>query len=356
MAIFEVTDTEIRAIPQTSFAKEGLKERSDLQRLLRQSIEHISPDTMVLAEEFGSWDESLRRIDLLGLDKECCLVVIELKRTDDGGHMELQAIRYAAMVSSMTFDQAVVAHRAYLDAQGRSDVDARSNILSFLGVAPDERPVISPVVRIVLAAADFSKEITTSVLWLNARGLDIRCVRMRPHSYATGKVLLDVQQVLPLPEAAQYQIAIQQKAAEAQAERGRQMRDFTKYDLQVGTTKYQRLPKRDFAFYVMQEAIRRGFKPEAIHQAMPWKTSSLFVGFDGTLDAAAYSEQLTSIGKDPRRYFSAQDEIFHVDGRTYALTNQWGQSVEQVVDALIKLMGEPKTVTFARCADEQPAT
>ena len=81
MAIFEVTGTEIRAIPRTNFAKEGLKARADLQRLLQRSIEHISPDTTVLAEEFGSWDESLRRIDLLGLDKECRLVVIELKRT-----------------------------------------------------------------------------------------------------------------------------------------------------------------------------------------------------------------------------------------------------------------------------------
>ena len=33
--------------------------------------------------------------------------MIELKRTDDGGHMDLQAIRYAAMVSSMTFAQAI---------------------------------------------------------------------------------------------------------------------------------------------------------------------------------------------------------------------------------------------------------
>jgi len=32
-----------------------------------------------------------------------------LKRTEDGGHLELQAIRYAAMVSTMTFDQAVSA-------------------------------------------------------------------------------------------------------------------------------------------------------------------------------------------------------------------------------------------------------
>lgn len=352
MTIFEVTDTELRAIPQTSFAKEGLKERSDLQRLLQRSIEHISPDTMILAEEFGSWDASLRRIDLLGLDKECRLVVIELKRTDDGGHMELQAIRYAAMVSSMSFDQAVVAHRFYLDAQGRKDVDAQANILEFLGVSTGEKPALSQAVRIVLAAADFKKEITTTVLWLNANGLDVRCVRMRPHVYGVGKVLLDVQQVVPLPEAAEYQIAIQHKAAEVQAQRGRQMRDFTKFDLRVGDAEYLRLPKRDFAFYVVKEAIRRGFIPDQIHEAMPWKTTSLLIAAEGSLDAAAYAAALTSSGKDPRRYFSAPDELFHVGGRTYALTNQWGLNVEEFVKALIVLMDEPTTVSYASCAQE----
>jgi RecB family endonuclease NucS len=55
----------------------------------------VSPDTIVIAEEFGEWEDSRRRIDLLGLDKNANLVVIELKRTDDGGHMELQALRYS---------------------------------------------------------------------------------------------------------------------------------------------------------------------------------------------------------------------------------------------------------------------
>ena len=61
----------------------------------------------MIAEEFGQWEDSRRRIDLLGLDKGANLVVIELKRTEDGGHMELQAIRYAAMVSTLTFDKLI---------------------------------------------------------------------------------------------------------------------------------------------------------------------------------------------------------------------------------------------------------
>ena len=93
MAIYELSDTGIKRLQKTTFADRGIRERQDIQRLLRDQIEIISDQTMVIAEEFGDWDASRRRIDLLCIDKEANLVVIELKRTEDGGHMELQAIR-----------------------------------------------------------------------------------------------------------------------------------------------------------------------------------------------------------------------------------------------------------------------
>jgi len=46
---------------------------------------------LVIAEEFDGWDKSRRRIDLLGGDKDANLVVYELKRMEDGGHMDLHA-------------------------------------------------------------------------------------------------------------------------------------------------------------------------------------------------------------------------------------------------------------------------
>lgn len=35
-------------------------------------------------------------------------------------------------------------------------------------------------------------------MWLNERDLDIRCIRLKPYG-DNGRVLLDVQQVIPLP-------------------------------------------------------------------------------------------------------------------------------------------------------------
>lgn len=121
MTIYEITSDKFRKIDETSFSSAGLRERQDLQRLLRSQIEIVSPDTLIIAEEFSQWEDSSRRIDLLGIDKNANLVVIELKRTEDGGHMELQSIRYAAMISAMTFARAVEVFTDFLKRNGSTE-------------------------------------------------------------------------------------------------------------------------------------------------------------------------------------------------------------------------------------------
>jgi Domain of unknown function (DUF4268) len=209
MAIFEIASDAIRTIKETTFAAAGIPERAHLQRLLRKQIEIISPDTLIVAEEFCEWEDSKRRIDLLGVDTDAKLVVIELKRTEDGGHMELQAIRYAAMVSTMTFDKVVDVYTDFLQRLG-SDADARTSLLTFLDWDEPDEDHFAQDVRIVLVSAEFSKELTTAVMWLNERNLDIHCVRIKPYT-DNGRVLIDVQQIIPLPEVADYQVQIREK-------------------------------------------------------------------------------------------------------------------------------------------------
>lgn len=103
MPLFKLSDDRIEPVRETTLAAAGWRERQDLQALLKRHPEVLSPDLLVVAEEFGSWDESQRRIDLLAVDRDANIVVIELKR-DQSHHMELQAVRYAAMVSAMTFE------------------------------------------------------------------------------------------------------------------------------------------------------------------------------------------------------------------------------------------------------------
>jgi hypothetical protein len=217
MALYEITAESLNKIEETSFDLAGVRERFDLQRLLRSQIDVIAPNTLVVAEEFGDWEESKRRVDLLALDRDANLVVIELKRTDDGGHMELQAVRYAAMVSTMTFDQVVDTYQRYLTKHGKPE-NARLAILDFLKWDEPQKDSFAQDVKILLASANFSKELTTAVMWLNDRELDIRCIRVIPYQ-DNGRVLIDVQQVIPLPEASQYQIQIREKNLEGRKER-----------------------------------------------------------------------------------------------------------------------------------------
>lgn len=208
-------DGALTPISETSFGAEGIYEREHIQQLLRNQIAVLGERLLVIAEEFGEWLDSLRRIDLLCLDSDANLVVVELKRTEDGGHMELQALRYAAMISAMTFQQLVETHARFRNAHQPDMEDAKAAILEFLEWDEVDEDQFGLDTRIVLAAADFGKELTTTVLWLIERGIDIRCIRLKPYRMATGQVLLDIQQLIPLPETANFQtqIGVKRQAA-----------------------------------------------------------------------------------------------------------------------------------------------
>ncbi len=334
MAIYQIDNNEIIAIRETSFAERGLKERSDLQRLLKKQIQIISPDTLIVAEEFGEWEESRRRIDLLGIDKAANIVVIELKRTEDGGHMDLQAIRYAAMVSTLTFERVVEIFEKYLK-DNDSDDNSREKILEFLDWEEADEDQFGQDVRIILASAEFSKELTTAVMWLNERNLDLRCVRLKP--YKDGeRTLLDVQTVIPLPEA--YQIQIREKQQKERQSR-QTSKDFTRFDVIVNGETIPNLPKRGVMFNVIKPIIDSGVHPDEIAKLIHWRKNSLFYIFDEILDTESVIERLMEedLGgkvKKYRRFFSKKDEIFYIGDKTYLLTNQWGKATLDAVEIL----------------------
>ncbi len=128
MTLYRIESTGLEEVPSTSYRAEDIFERRDLQRFLIGKVGALADDLMILSEEFGDWVDSRRRLDLLCIDSKARLVVVELKRTEDGGHMDLQALRYAAMISRMTFERAVAAHVKYLADRG-IERDAREDTL-----------------------------------------------------------------------------------------------------------------------------------------------------------------------------------------------------------------------------------
>jgi hypothetical protein len=229
MSLYRVTPDKLERVSQTSFAAESLLERKDLQRLLRHEIAPIGNDLLVIAEEYGEWEDSNRRIDLLCLSKDAGLVVVEIKRTDDGGHMELQAIRYAAMVSSMTLEQAI---QAYARTQGGELEAARSDVFDFLQLDSEDESALTGEVRIVLVSADFSTELTTAVLWLNRHDLDIICIRLRPYRIGVD-VFIDATQIIPLPESADYEVKVRAQDKEKRKVAGVRQEVFRRFWVQL---------------------------------------------------------------------------------------------------------------------------
>jgi len=344
MPIYELLQDKIRGIEPTSFGAAGVKERGDLQRLLRKQIEIIAPDTLVIAEEFGEWEDSRRRIDLLAIDKDANLVVIELKRSEDGGHMELQALRYAAMISTMTFERAVEVYADFLKTID-GNLDARVSMLEFLEWDEPDEELFAQDVRIVLASAEFSKELTTTVMWLGERGLDIRCIRIKPYN-DNGRVFLDVQQVIPLPEAAEYQVKIKEKKQRERAPRPPNVT--AKYDVTLDGKPVAGLPNWKAIFEVVTYLCDSGISPEQITECVPWRRNSMFWCVEGTVGSEdeflLKATNANQHGKkfDFSRYFTGKDELMCAGGRTYAFTKKWGSRTFEAIKNLLTQFPDKK--------------
>jgi hypothetical protein len=292
--LYDMTSGSLTQVSKTTFAAEAILERRHLQAAVRDRIEVLGDDLLVVAEEFGEFEDTHRRIDLLCVDRSARLVVVELKRTEDGGHMELQALRYAAMVSVMTFDELVSTYARHLEVLGEEDHDpdsARSRLDEWFDHLDEDEPVISREVGIVLASADFSQEVTTTVLWLNEfYGTDIRCVRLSPYRHE-GRLLLDVQQVIPLPEAAELTVRLKKREAAARVAKETH-RDLTRYVITTPTATTEPLRKRRAILALVQALHAAGVPAARLAATVP---ENKLRPVDGVLDGDALWEHFRGI-------------------------------------------------------------
>lgn len=169
----------------------------------------------------------------------------------------------------------------------------------------------------VLVSAGFDREITTTVLWLtDLYGLDIRCVRLTP--YRVGdQLLLDVQQVSPLPEASELTIQLQRKATQERAIRGPDGRDWTQYVITSSVGESEPLRKRQAVLTMVTMLRAAGVPASEIAHAIP---PSRFLAVDGTLTGTELREAfaLTYRKFDPGRWFT--ENPVHDEGRTWLVT------------------------------------
>ncbi len=216
--IFVISDNlgEIEKIEAGSFVSLDVWERTHIQEWVRRHPEILGEDLLIVSMEFDRFKGSRDRLDLLAVDREGNLVVVELKRNSHADYADLQSIRYAAMVSTMTVEQLLPYYAEYhktATGTAATEEELRSNIADFVELEEFEEFSSQP--RIILCSEDFSQEISTTVLWLREFDLDVACVRLTPHRLE-DKIILVPEKIIPLRETEQYVIGIQEKEEKRQ--------------------------------------------------------------------------------------------------------------------------------------------
>ena len=218
-------NNSLKRLERTTFSDAGFRERDHLQEWLAKSssaLSHaIGEELLIIQKEFDGFDGTRERLDLLALDKEGQLVVIENKLDDSGRDVVWQALKYAAYCSSLKKAEVITIFQQYLDDCGEGD--AATQICEFL-----EEDALDELVlnqgndqRIIFIAANFRREVTSTVLWLREHQIDIRCVKVAPYLFGED-VFIDLQQVIPTPEAADYMIRMAEKDTEEKSAKGAQ--------------------------------------------------------------------------------------------------------------------------------------
>lgn len=222
MFLIDPQSNRITKVEQVSFAELGYGERTHLQEWIANQPDALGENLLVIQKEFDGFDDTRERLDLLALDKSGALVVIENKLDDSGRDVAWQAIKYASYCSTLSKTKIADIYQKYLDRCGHAEGNARDRIVEFLGEDDFENIVLNTgtTQRIILVAAHFRKEVTSTVLWLLKHQIDVACFKATPYRI-DGTVFLTLDQIIPLRDAQELMIGISEKEQEEQiTERG----------------------------------------------------------------------------------------------------------------------------------------
>ena len=224
--MFQVNRAEncLVRLKEKRFSDLEVEERKHLQEWLANTPEALGEELLVIQKEFDGFKDTRERLDLLALDKNGQLVVIENKLDDSGRDTVWQVAKYAAYCSSLNKAQIVSIYQKYLDLWcGGGEAD--NKICEFLGEDTLDEVVINPgnSQRVMLIAGNFRKEVTATVLWLLSYNIRAQCYRIIPYNFR-GELFIDLQQIIPTPEAEDFMIGMATKETEEKSAQGAQQR------------------------------------------------------------------------------------------------------------------------------------
>ena len=206
------TKNKITKLQQRTFSELGFKERENLQEWIAKDPNVLGEELLIIQKEFSGFSETHERLDLLALDKQGSLVIIENKLDDSGRDVTWQALKYASYCSGLSKDNIRKIYQEYLDVI-TPNAKAEECISDFLEGMDYEDSTLNKGVtqRIILIAAKFRKEVTSTVLWLLNFKVRLQCFRATPYSMGE-ELFLNVEQIIPTQDAEDYMIGMAEKA------------------------------------------------------------------------------------------------------------------------------------------------
>ena len=219
------TSNRITKLKEVRFSELGFTERSHLQEWLANQPDALGEELLIIQKEFDGFDDTRERLDLLAIDKQGGLVIIENKLDDSGRNVVWQALKYASYCSTLSKTQIGDIYQLYLDKAG-SGGNAKAQICEFLGQEDFDEVVLNTGndQRLIMVAAQFRKEVTSTVLWLLKHRVFVKCFKATPFQDGPD-LFLNIEQIIPLPEAEELMIGISEKEVEEQSsERGQATR------------------------------------------------------------------------------------------------------------------------------------
>ena len=241
MFLIDTHNKKALSLEKKSFSELDLSERNDLQEWIADNPYILGERLLIIQKEFAGFSDTKERLDLLALDENGNLVVIENKLDDTGKDVTWQALKYVSYCATLTKDEICDIYQKYL---GDGSL-AKDKISEFYDEQDYESIRLNPGdgdQRIIFVAANFRKEVTSTVLWLRDHGVDMKCIKVTPYQHGDN-LYLDAEQILPIQDIGDYQIKLSAKKQEdisssnEEASRHKRRRKFWESALPILQTK-----------------------------------------------------------------------------------------------------------------------
>lgn len=223
MYILDKSSKKLKEINKTTFSEQSLKERYDLQEWIDNNPkilwDALGEEILIIQKEFSDFDKTKERLDLLAIDKNGNLVLIENKLDDSGRDVTWQALKYASYCSSFNKEQIIQIYQEYLNKKyPNQNKNASEEFREFFELEFEYIPLNSGFnQRIILISREFRPEVTSTVLWLRAKNIDVQCIKFIPYQLDDNKIIIDIDKIIPIPETENYMVKLSQKEIEETA-------------------------------------------------------------------------------------------------------------------------------------------